>query len=472
MCMIKQFKNIFNNDNLEYEFLPPALEIEETPHSPLSRVLIWIILIIVILVFLWSYFGHVDEVAVAQGRVIPDGKIKVIQPIETGVIMAIHVKEGEKVKEGQLLIELDPTIKEADVASTIKTLSIHRSDKERLMEELNGEVKKTGNRQGAIGDGTTAVNHQPSVFSKNKYEKQEAKEISELQKKLKYARESEYKAREEALKLIIAQKENALHAAEATLTKLEKTYTILKEQEAAYKNLYEQGYLAKMELLDKQRDLYSTEHELEAQKKTADQTRNGLEEAKKNLDAIKMEREKGILGEIVEKEKSIAAMEGETVKARKRYELERLTSPVDGAVHGLSTYTIGGIVTPAQPIVTIVPEGTPLIIEATVLNKDIGFVKVDQEAEIKLDTFPFQKYGTIKGKVVSVSPDAFDDEKLGPVYRIRVGLEKLNMVVDGKNASISPGMTATVEVKTGKRRIIEFFLSPIIKYANESLTLR
>jgi hemolysin D len=352
------------------------------------------------------------------------------------------------------------------VESTIKTLSIHRSDKKRLMEELQGDRQKT------IGDGTKAISHQQLTFSKNKYEKQEAKEISELQKKLKHARESEYKAREDALKLVIAQKENALHAAEATLTKLEKTYTILKEQEAAYKNLYEQGYLAKMELLDKQRDLYSTEHELEAQKKIADQARNGLEEAKKNLDAIKMEREKGILGEIVEREKSIAAMEGETVKARKRYELERLTSPVDGAVHGLSTYTIGGIVTPAQPIVTIVPEGTPLIIEATVLNKDIGFVKVGQDAEIKLDTFPFQKYGTIKGKVVSVSPDAFDDEKLGPVYRIRVNLERLSIIVDGRDAPVSPGMTAAVEVKTGKRRIIEFFLSPIVKYSNESLTLR
>ena len=464
--MVKWFKDFFKTDNLEYEFLPPALEIEETPHSPLSRALIWIILLIVILAFLWSYFGHVDEVAVAQGRVIPDGKIKVIQPIETGVIRAIHVKEGEKVKEGQLLIELDPTIKEADVESTIKILSIHRSDKERLMEELQGD------RQKAIGDGTKAVSHQQLAFSKNKYEKQEAKEISELQKKLKDARKSEYKAKEEALLLVISQKESAFHVAGAIVTKLEKTYTILKEQEAAYKNLYEQGYLAKMELLDKQRELYSTEHELEAQKKIADQARNGLEEAKKNLDAIKMEREKGILGEIVEREKSIAAMEGETVKARKRYELERLTSPVDGAVHGLSTYTIGGIVTPAQPIVTIVPEGTPLIIEATVLNKDIGFVKVGQDAEIKLDTFPFQKYGTIKGKVVSVSPDAFDDEKLGPVYRIRVNLERLSIIVDGRDAPVSPGMTAAVEVKTGKRRIIEFFLSPIVKYSNESLTLR
>ncbi len=458
--MVKWFKDFFKTDNLEYEFLPPALEIEETPHSPLSRILIWVIFAFVLLSFIWSYLGHVDEVAVAQGKVIPDGKIKVIQPIETGVIRAIHVKEGEKVKEGQLLIELDPTIKEADVASTVKTLSIHKSDKERLLEELNGEK------------GTTAVSRQPSAFSKNKYEKQEANEMSELQKKLKDARKSEYKAREEALKLVIAQKENALHAAGALLTKLEKTYTIIKEQEAAYKTLYEQGVLAKMELLDKQKELYSTEQDLEAQKKVIEQAKDGLEEARRNLDALKKEREKGILSEIVEREKNIAAMEGEAVKAKRMYELERLASPVEGTVHGLSLYTIGGVVTPAQPIVTIVPEGTPLIVEATVLNKDIGFLKVGQEAEIKFDTFPFQKYGTIKGKVIAISPDAFDDEKLGPVYKIRANLEKLNMVVDGRDAIVSPGMTVIVEVKTGKRRIIEFFLSPIVKYSKESLTLR
>lgn len=470
--MVKWFKDFFNNDNLEYEFLPPAIEIEETPPSPLSKALIWVILLIVILAFLWSYLGHVDEVAVARGKVIPDGRVKVIQPLEIGVIRAIHVEEGQRVKEGQLLMELDPTIKEADVQSTEKTLSIHRMDKKRLMEELNGEVKKTGNRRGAIGNGTAAISLQPSAFSKNKYEKQEAKEMSELQKKLKDARESEYKAKEEALRLVISQKESALHAAGAIAIKLEKTYTILKEQEAAYKNLYEQGYLAKMELLDKQRDLYSTEHELEAQKKIADQARNGLEEVKKNLDALKMEREKGILGEIVEREKSIAAIEGEVVKAKKMYELEKLYSPVDGTVHGLASYTIGGVVTPAQPIVTIVPEGTPLIVEAMVSNNDIGFLKAAQEAEIKFDTFPFQKYGTIKGKVVSISPDAFEDEKLGPVYKIKVQLERLNLIVDGRNAAILPGMTASVEVKTGKRRIIEFFLSPIVKYSNESLTLR
>jgi hypothetical protein len=195
------------------------------------------------------------------------------------------------------------------------------------------------------------------------------------------------------------------------------------------------------------------------------------EEARKNLDAFKREREKGIIGDIVEREKTISAMEGEVIKAKKRYELEQLCSPVDGTVHGISSYTIGGVVTPAQPIVTIVPDGTPLIVEAMALNKDIGFLKVGQEAEVKFDTFPFQKYGTIKERVSSISPDAFEDEKLGSVYKIRAELEKLSLMVDGRNGPVSPGMTVAVEVKTGKRRIIEFFLSPIVKYAKESLTL-
>ena len=450
--MLKRLKDYFKGDNLQYEFLPPALEIEETPPSPARRLLIWAIFIMIIIAFLWSYFGKVDEVAVARGKVIPDGRVKVIQPMETGVIKAIHVEEGQRVKEGQMLIELDPTIKQADVASTAKALSIHVTDKERLMEELNGE--KTGNRQEAIGNG------------------RKAKGIFELQNKLKEARESEYKAREDALRLIISQRENALFAAEAILTKLEKTYAILKEQEDAYRNLYKHEYISKMDLLNKQMEFHSAEQELEAQKRIARQAKDSLEEARKNLDALKKEREKGILSDIVDREKSITAIEGEVIKAKKRYELEKLCSPVAGTVHGLASYTVGGVVTPAQPIVTVVPDGTPLIIEAMALNKDIGFLKVGQEAEVKLDTFPFQKYGTIKGKVVFISPDAFEDENLGPVYKVKIKMEGLSLVVDGRNGAVSPGMAVTVEVKTGKRRVIEFFLSPIVKYAKESLTLR
>lgn len=454
MLMIKRLKDYFKGDNLEYEFLPPALEIEETPASPLRRVLIWIIFGITLLTFLWAYFGKVDEVAVARGKVIPDGRVKVIQPMETGVIRAIHVEEGQRVKEGQMLIELDPTIKQADVASTAKTLSIHMTDKERLLQELNGEGR--------------AISGQPSAVSKI----QKANGIGALQVKLKEARESEYRAKEEALRLVVAQKDNALHASAAILTKLEKTFAILKEQETAYRDLYKHEYISKMDLLNKQMEFHAAEQEHEAQKRIVRQAKDSLEEAKKNLDALKKEREKGILTDIVDRERSISAMEGEVIKAKKKYELEKLCSPVDGTVHGLASYTVGGVVTPAQPVVTIVPFGTPLIIEAMALNKDIGFLKVGQEAEIKLDTFPFQKYGTVKGTVTAISPDAFEDEKLGPVYKIKVAMEKFKIYADDRYIPVAPGMSVSVEVKTNKRRIIEFFLSPIVKYAKESLTLR
>lgn len=463
--MIKRLKSILKHDNLEYEFLSPALEIEETPPSPLKRMLVWLIFGITVSAFLWSYFGRVDEVAVARGKVIPDGRVKVIQPLESGVIRAIHVEDGQKVKKEQVLIELDPTLKQADMESTEKSLLIHSSDKERLMAELN---KKESSQQSAISGQEKEKGQKTNNAGNGKV----SKEIQEYQKKLKSARESEYRAREDALKLVIDQKESAFQAAGAILVKLEKTLPLVKEQEAALKTLYNEGIIGKMDLLNKQKELYAIEQELEAQKKVVKQARDSLIEAKKNLHALMREREKSILSEIVEKEKAISTIEGEVTKAKKKYELEMLTSPVDGTVHGLASHTIGGVVTPAQPVVTIVPEGTPLIIEAMALNQDIGFIKVGQDTEIKLDTFPFQKYGTINGKVVFISPDAFEDEKLGPVYKVKVKPDKLSIMVDGKEVALSPGMALSVEVKTGKRRIIEFFLSPIIKYAKESLTIR
>jgi hemolysin D len=404
--------------------------------------MVGIILLIVIAAFAWSWFGKVDEVATARGKIIPDGRVKVIQPMEAGVIKAIHVQEGQKVREGQLLIELDPTIKQADARSTTRTLTLHRADRSRLMAELAGDA-------------------QPPAYR-----------LSTVQKQLMDARGSEYQAKEEALILIIAQRKGTLEAAETGLSKLRKTHAIVREQEEAQKQLLDQGYLPRLKYLDKQRELYEAEREMEIQEKAVKQAGDSLEEAKKNLEALKKERERGILSDIVDKEKSIVAMEGEVTKAKKMYDYEKLLSPVDGTVHGLSSYTIGGVVTPAQPIVTIVPEGTPLIVEAQALNKDIGFLRVGQDAEIKLDTFPFQKYGTIKGNVTFISPDAFEDEKIGPVYRVKISIERLTIPVDGRTVRLAPGMAASVEVKTGKRRIIEFFLSPLVKYASESLTVR
>jgi hemolysin D len=188
--------------------------------------------------------------------------------------------------------------------------------------------------------------------------------------------------------------------------------------------------------------------------KLAEQIRDSLKEAEKNLEALKKERERSILGEIVEKEKAISVPEGEFTKASRRSQLERLYSPVNGTVHGLATHTIGGVVTSAQPIITIVPDGTPLIVEALALNQDIGFIQVGQKAELKLDTFPFQKYGTIEAELSYVSPDAQEDQKIGLVYKIKLKPKRFTIRVRNKDVPLSPGMAVTAEIKRGERRVI------------------
>ncbi len=450
-------------DNLEYEFLPPAMEIEETPPSPAKGILIWMIFALIIVAFLWSYFGVVDEVAVARGTLVPDGDVKVVQPLEIGVIRAIHVKEGQEIKKGQLLVEMDPTINEADVDSTVQNLTIQMTQKERLQEEL------TGKRHVLPSDIANKI----------------SAETEELQTQLKSVSQSEFSAKEQAQQAKVGEKRDALMSAEAELEKLRETSAIIKEEAAAYDAAYHDDYISKMEHLDKQKELFSYEQEYAAQEKTVQEDREGLVEAQQTLAALRNEHKRDILKDILDRKKDIDSLKGELDKAQKRYELDKLPAPVSGTVTGLQFHTIGGVVTPAQTIMTIVPDGTPLVVDAVVENKDIGFIKDGQEAVIKLDTFPFEKYGTIKGVVKRISANSFENkdnenkdkstdkgQDKEPVYKIKVEMEKTSMMVDGKLVRLTPGMSASVEVKTGKRKIIQFFLSPIMKYAKESLTIR
>lgn len=406
-------------NNIQYEFLPAALEIAETPPSPLGRIVIWLIFLILMAAILWACIGKVDEVAVARGKVIPDGRLKVVQSLEEGIITAIHVNEGQRVKEGQLLIELDSTIKKVDVETLQKAIDTEKLERDLLKKALDG-----GNVQELVSKADL-----PDEIKNNLL-------------KLMQSKDSEYLVKKQSLALVVRQCEEQLKIDQSDLQKLENNLFMINEKE------------------------------LSTQKIRVELDKSKLEEAKNNMDNLEKERNTATLNLVVEKDKKITELEGELTKAKKSVQFQSLEASVDGTVHGLVSNTIGGIVTPAQTIMTIVPDGTPLIIEASLLNRDIGFVEVGQEAEIKIDTFPFQKYGTIKGKVESISPDAFEDEKMGSVYKMKVSLEKSEIMVNGKEVHISPGMAVSAEIKTGKRRIIEFFLEPIIKYAEESLKLR
>ncbi|MEK4327858.1 HlyD family type I secretion periplasmic adaptor subunit [Paenibacillus sp. FSL R7-0312] len=436
-------------DRLEYEFLPAALEIEETPPSPLGRWLIWLIVVLFLLILSWSYLGKVDEVATARGKVIPDGRTKVLQPLEGGTIKAVLVKEGEHVSEGQVLVELDSTTSTADIQELDKQIYVARLQKAMLEAELKGAAFK----------GLEEENLDPSVNTA---------EILGMQMQLREARDEEFSSGRKEAELQVSQTEQELELEKAALELANKDYALaaMKAEGSA-----EEGFEDSASLLQADNDLNKAKLQISSQETKVQKAENALAEAKQNVVSLEERHKRTILDELVETEKTLYSLESELTKANKRYELQQLTSPVDGTVHGLSSYTIGGVVTSAQDVISIVPDDTPLIVEATIANQDIGFIKKGQEANLKVDTFPFQKYGYLQGEITYVSPDAFEDEKLGPVFKA-----KLKVVSDttssGSFIRMTPGMSVTVEAKTGKRRIIDFFLSPLKKAMDESFTLR
>ena len=197
-----------------------------------------------------------------------------------------------------------------------------------------------------------------------------------------------------------------------------------------------------------------------------------MSEGRGQRSALTAETRRIALDSINEAEQKAAALRQDLVKLESRGRLMTLTAPVDGTVQQLAVHTVGGVVTPAQPLMMIVPSDAAVEVEALLENKDIGFVHAAQAAEVKVETFPFTKYGTLHAQVTHVSSDAINDEKKGLVYAARVKLERATMRVEERTVNLTPGMAVTVEIKTGRRRVIEYFLAPLLQYRDESLRER
>lgn len=435
------------------QFLPSALEIIEKPESPLGRRIIWIIFSMLAIAILGSVIGQVDEVAVAPGKIIPDGNIKVIQSLEGGVVNAIHVHEGDRVKKGQLLIELDTTINRAELGKLKTSLETAKVERALL------QAEQSGNRV-QIDQLLKENSHliiDPALL--------------ERQRQLKVAQKADFDQKQAAIEIEVDQSRDELAIAQNQLTQIETKINILENEVNTQKTLYASGVISEKELTDKENELKLAEQQKKQQESQVQYYQTQIRSKQNSVILGSAEYKKTLMEEIVAKDKVIQELEPEVEKMDKRVSLQTVVAPVDGLVQGVGANTIGGVVSSEKPIVTIVPDYTPLIVEATVLNKDIGFVHSGQKVDIKLDTFPFQKYGSIPGSIVQISPDAIQDEKLGYVYKIKVKPEVDTIRVGENSIPISPGMTAQAEIKTGNRRIIEFFL-PGVEEVKDGFELR
>lgn len=429
------------------EFLPAVLEIQQVPPSPIGRAVLWTILAAFTAGTLWTTFGWIDIVATAQGKIIPSGYSKTIQPYETGVIASIHVQDGQTVKQGDVLIELDSTL--------------NRADRDRAFNEYRA-AKVEAARLRALIKGQAMFEAPPDA--------ERASVL--LQQQLLRDQFSEYQATMAAAQHLVDQRQAAVEQTQENILRLEATVPMETERAEAYRKLLEHEAVTRMDFLQAEGQRIDKAQELAGQKKKLRQDQAALAEAEKHYRAMASEFQQSKQAELSALETKATSLAQEVTKASQKAGLQRLIAPINGVVQQLAVHTVGGVVTPAQQLLIVVPQDHPVEVEAQVENKDVGFVKEGQPVEMKVETFQFTLYGTIPGSVLTVSDDAVPIEKVGLVYPVRISMDRSTMYVEGKQVNLSPGMAVTVEIKTGQRRIIEYLLSPLLKSMKESLRER
>ena len=448
---MKFFKG--KEDRLQYQFLPAAEEIVETPPSPFGRVVLWLITALLIVAIAWSYFGKLDIIAPATGKVMPEGSIKTVQPASPGVVTEIKVSEGQKVKKGDLLIQLDDSIAKSDVKTAEQALAVAKLERDILAKTLTGEDVAEAVNAADIPDN---VKQHLIALAESKVS------ASEVQKQLLSSGVSS------AGQQVEAQKQSK-RTAQDNLDKLRTREQELKKELETATPFNESSI--RSELRSVQQQIASVEASLPTYDQQIAQAQTGVSEANSRLTAYDAENKASAYTSIVDSEKHITELENTLAKAKQIVEQLSIRAPVDGTILSLATKTVGGVVSAAQPVVEVVPEGTKLVVDATVQNKDIGFIQVGQPVVIKVDTYSFQRYGYLKGVVKSISPDAINDEKQGLVYKMKVEIEG-NETSKNNTIKVEPGMSVTAEITTGQRRIIEFFLDPLMTHTDTSLEVR
>jgi hemolysin D len=454
----------------ELAFLPAALEIVETPPSPIGRAIGATLVALFVLALAWASLSHVDIVASATGRIIPTGHSKIIQPFETGVVRAIHVSDGQDVNAGDLLIELDPTILAGEVNHLQSDLLSAQLDTARLRAVL-------ADTDDPIAAFRPPANADPTLIAQSR--------------QFLLAQVSERRSKIAALDGQRVQKEAELATIKATVDKLDAVIPTIEERVNIRKTLNEFG--SKLQYFEVLQQLTESKQERLVQA-------SHLKEAQAAIGAIIETRSQTIgefrrtqFGELTEAERKASGLAADLSKAEQRSKLQQLTAPVSGMVQQLAVHTVGGVVTPAQALMVIVPRDSQIEIEAMVSNRDIGFVRVGDEVEVKVDTFDFTRYGLLHGRVRSISSDAItrdsatdkQNEKSPGApnatsepkgqelsYAARISVDHPQMQVEDKLVNLSPGMAVTAEIKTGSRRVISYLLSPVLKYNQESLRER
>ncbi|SDN74309.1 HlyD family type I secretion periplasmic adaptor subunit [Ensifer sp. YR511] len=472
----------------DQEFLPAAIEILETPASPVRAAMIWLICLLAALSLIWAYFGKFDIVATAQGKIQPIGRVKVVQSEEPGRVIAANAVNGARVEKDAILIELNPTTAKAEE----RALALR-------LEALQAEIARRQTLNDVVG-----MWAQASAWERAGGPSNRAIKFPEQTSKILQAREQQVYAAEIA-KLVstIANLRAQLGKGQAQIERLAGTIAAqqvfvatLAQRVTMRSKLVDAEAGSKAAMIDAQETLLEAERDLASQ-------RGEAKEAEIALDVIKSEGASQFsqfladnTQHLAEAQREADQTDQELAKANRKLSAMTIRSPETGVIQASAITTVGQVLSPGTELMRIVPTGQKLEIEAYLPNRDIGFVEAGQEAVIKVEAFPFTRYGVLHGKVIRVAtdaipePDARQTEESSSaslqtsvpfsnaqrmqnlVYPVVIEPIETDILVDGRAVPLSPGMSVTVEVKTGQRRILEYLFSPLAEVSSSAMKER
>jgi len=440
----------------ERVFLPANLEITETPVSVAPKYISRLIMLFTVIAFLWAVLGNIDIVAVTQGKTILSGRSKQIQALETSVIKNIYVENGDYVHAGQTLMQLNGLGADSDSEQTHRALEASQLAKLRN-EAIIGSFEKEGRVEISRVKAEQIGLSQEEVFAA------QSLAINQYQA---------WSAEDEKLQAILNQHQAELRSNQDQIYKLEQIRKIEKQRSKDYQALLEKKYLSQHEYYEQDSKTIQNEQDLRSLNNQAQQIKESIHQAEQERVQNKQTFMRDILDALRQANEQIPQLKGQMEKALQRQQFMTLKAPVDGTIQQLSFHTVGGVVSEAQPIMTIVPLDDKIEVESMVANKDIGFVSAGQDVVVKIESFPYTRYGYITGKVTSVSFDAIEHEKLGLVFNANIVLDKNYLIIEGKRINLVAGMNVSAEIKTGKRQVIDYLLSPLQTKVDESFKER
>lgn len=416
----------------EAEFLPAALAVQEKPISKTGIIIARLLILIILIALAWAVFGRMDIVVSGTGKVIPSEYTKTIAAVDTAKVIAVYVKEGQLVHQGDILIELDSAATQAELDKALGELAEYALQLERNLSMLDAIEQKKEPTLPSIEEMDKRYN---LVLEPAKWQAAQQHVLGQYK---------DYAAKTKQLGQEIKNNEQSL--------------PLVAQQAANYRKLLATNDVARNDYLQRE----------QARVELAGR----LETAKSQLESMTTEIQRTAHEEIAQARRGVASSRQDVERYAAIMSLYTLRAPIDGTIQQLTAHTIGGVASAAQPLMLIVPTNGPVEVEAFIENKDKGFVHVGQPVAVKVDAYQYTKYGTLDGEVIFVSEDAIEDEKLGLIYAVRIQLNETTLTVDNKQKSVTPGMSITAEIKTGDRRIIEYVLSPLLTHVNEALDER